>query len=297
MAQKPIEGTSFAEALLDPDAPEHRSKQYFELLGNRGMYQDGWMASAPAAAPWLSIRDAYDPDTQTWELYNIEEDFSQAHDIAAEHPEKLRALQDLWWAEAARYNVLPLDGRAVERLNAEAMGRPVLSGDATTFTYYPGQIGLAADASPRVLNKSWTITADIEVPEGGADGMIVTQGGLVGGYGLYVKEDKPTFVYNYLALDRITVAGTEPLPTGNVEIEVDFDYHGEAGEIGKAASVTLKVDGREVAKGEIENTIPIQMSLGEGLDIGMDVGSAVDFTYQLPFAFSGSIESVTIALR
>ena len=297
VAQKPIEGTSFADALLEADAPEHRSKQYFELLGNRGMYQDGWMASAPAAAPWLSIREAYDPDSQTWELYNIDEDFSQAHDLAAEHPQKLRELQDLWWAEAARYNVLPLDGRAVERLNAEAMGRPVLSGDATTFTYYPGQIGLAADASPRVLNKSWTITANVEIPESGADGMIVTQGGLVGGYGLYVQEGKPTFVYNYLALDRITIAGNEPLRAGNVEIVVEFDYQGAAGEVGKGAMVTLKVNGTAVASGEIEKTIPIQMSLGEGLDIGMDVGSAVDFTYQLPFAFSGSIESVTVALR
>lgn len=297
VTQKPIEGISFADALLDGNAPEHRSKQYFELLGNRGMYQDGWMASAPASAPWIPVRQTYDPDKQVWELYNVAEDFSQAHNLAAENPEKLRQLQDLWWAEAARYEVLPLDGRAVERLNAEAMGRPVLSGKATSFTYYPGQIGLAADAAPRVLNKSWTITANIEVPAENANGMIVTQGGLVGGYGLYLRDGKPTFVYNYLAMDRPTITATDPLPAGKVTLEVDFAYHGAAGEMGKGATVTMKANGTEIGKGEVAKTIPIQMSLGEGLDIGMDVGSAVDFTYQLPFFFTGKIEDVTVALR
>ncbi len=295
--QKPIEGVSFADTLLNADAPEHRTKQYFELLGNRGMYQDGWMASAPASAPWIPVRETYDPDAQVWELYNVNEDFSQAHDVAADNPEKLRELQDLWWAEAARYQVLPLDGRAVERLNAEAMGRPVLSGDATSFTYYPGQVGLAADASPRVLNKSWTITANIELPEENANGMIVTQGGLVGGYGLYLRDGVPTFVYNYLALDRPTIAGDEPLPPGKVTLEVDFDYHGANGEMGAGATVTMKANGAEIATGEIARTIPIQMSLGEGLDIGTDVGSAVDFTYDLPFTFTGEIEDVTFKLE
>lgn len=297
VTQKPIEGISFADALLDANAPERRTKQYFELLGNRGMYQEGWMASAPASAPWIPIRDAYDPDKQTWELYNVAEDFSQAHNLADENPAKLRELQDLWWAEAARYNVLPLDGRAVERLNAEAMGRPVLSGDATSFTYYPGQVGLAADASPRVLNKSWTITAHIDVPQENANGMIVTQGGLVGGYGLYLRDGKPTFVYNYLALDRPTIAGADPLPPGKATLEVDFDYRGSEGQMGGPATVSLKVNGAEVAKHDIEKTIPIQMSLGEGLDIGMDVGSAVDFTYQLPFIFTGEIQDVTVTLK
>jgi arylsulfatase len=217
--------------------------------------------------------------------------------VAEDNPEKLRQLQDLWWAEAARNDVLPLDGRAVERLNAEAMGRPVLSGDATTFTYYPGQVGLPADAAPRILNQSWTLTADLDIPEGGADGMIVTQGGLVGGYGLYLRDGKPTFVYNYLALERPTIAGADPLPAGKSMVEVDFDYHGAAGEMGKGATVTLRVNGAEVAKGELDRTIPIQISLGEGLDVGMDVGSAVDFTYQLPFAFTGGIEQVTVALE
>ena len=297
VTQKPIEGISFAYSFDDATAPGRRTTQYFEMGGVRGIYHDGWMASAIAFAPWQPIRTGFDLDAQEWELYNIDGDFSQAHDLAAEEPERLRQMQDLWWAEAARHNVLPVDWRGVERLNSEAMGRPSLAGDGTTFTYFPGQVALPNDAAPRILNRSWTLTADIEVPEAGAEGMIVTHGGLVGGYGLYLRDGRPTFVYNYLALDRPTIAGADPLPAGKVKLEVDFAYHGAEGEVGAGATVTLKVNGAEVAKGELEKTIPIQISLGEGLDVGMDVGSAVDFTYQPPFPFSGSIESVTVALR
>src|SRR5262249_58624455 len=136
----------------------------------------------------------------------------QADDLAATNPEKLRELQDLWWAEASKYNVLPLDWRVAERLNAELAGRPSLGGSANTLTYYAGQVGLPPEGSPRVLNKSWTLTADVEIPEGGAEGMIATQGGIVGGYGLYLRQGTPTFAYNYLALERTTVAAPEPVP-------------------------------------------------------------------------------------
>jgi arylsulfatase A-like enzyme len=295
--QKPIEGISFAYTFDDADAPGQRTTQYFELGAARGMYHDGWMASAIAFAPWQPLRTGFDLDRQKWELYDIDADFSQAHDLAADNPEKLRELQDLWWAEAARHNVLPVDWRGVERLNAEAMGRPSLTGDRTSFTYYPGQLGLPNEAAPRILNKSWTLTADIDVPEADAEGMIATHGGLVGGYGLYLRDGRPTFVYNYLALDRSTIAATEPLPAGPARLEVDFAYHGAAGETGKGATVTLSVDGAQVAQGELPQTIPNQISLGEGFDVGMDVGSAVDFTYQPPFAFTGEIERVTVDLR
>lgn len=295
--QKPIEGTSFAYTFADPDAKERHRTQYFELGSNRGIYHDGWMASALAFVPWEPNRSGFDVDTQKWELYNVAEDYSQARDLAAENPAKLRELQDLWWAEAAKYDVLPLDWRASERLNAEAMGRPTLAGDTTRFTYYPGQIGLPNEASPRILNKSWSITTYIDVPEGGAEGMVVTQGGLVGGYGLYIREGKPVFVYNYLSLDRPTLTGPDPLPAGKVKLEVAFDYHGAPGEFGKGATVEMKVNGAVVAKEELEKTIPVQISLGEGLDVGMDVGSAVDFAYQPPFPFTGGIEAVTVDLR
>ncbi len=297
VTQKPIEGISFAYAFDDAAAEGRRATQYFELLANRGIYHDGWMASALAFAPWQPIRTGFDPDKQKWELYDIEADFSQAKDLAAANPEKLRQMQDLWWAEAARYDVLPLDGRAVERLNAEAMGRPSLTGDRTSFTYFPGQVGLPGDATPSVLNKSWSLTAEVDIPEGGAEGMIATQGGIVGGYGLYLRDSRPTFVYNYLALDRPTITAPDPLPPGKAEIRVDVDYQGAPGEMGKAAAVTLSVNGAKVAEGALPATIPIQISIGEGFDVGMDAGSAVDFTYAPPFAFTGGIEAVRIDLR
>jgi arylsulfatase len=263
----------------------------------RGLYHDGWMASAIAFAPWNPNREGFDIDKQNWELYHIDEDFSQANDLATSNPQKLRELQDLWWAEAARYNVLPLDWRGTERLNAELMGRPSLAGNRTTFTYYPGQIGLVNEAAPRILNKSWTLTAELEIPEGGAEGMIVTHGGLVGGYGLYVRDGKSTFVYNYLEIERPTLTADSPLPTGKVKLVIDFKYEGNEGERGQPATVTMSVNGREVADGRLVRTIPLQISLGEGMDIGMDVGSPVDFTYKLPFAFTGKIEKVTIELK
>jgi hypothetical protein len=177
------------------------------------------------------------------------------------------------------------------------MGRPSLGGDQKTLTYYPVQVGLSNEASPRVLNKSWTLTTDVEIPDAGAEGMIVTQGGLVGGYGLYVREAKPTFVYNYLELDRPTITGKDALPKGKVKLVVDFKYEGKAGELGKPATVTMSVNGAKAAEGRFERTNPIQISIGEGLDVGMDVGSPVDFTYKLPFAFTEKIEKVTAELK
>jgi arylsulfatase len=295
--QKPIEGISFAFAFDDAKAKSRRTTQYFEMGSNRGLYHNGWMASAISFPPWEPNRSGFDPDKQRWELYNIDEDFSQANDLAGANPQKLRELQDLWWVEASKYNVLPLDWRAVERLNAELMGRPSLAGHRKTYAYYPGQLALPNDAAPRILNKSWTLTADVEVPPAGAEGMIATHGGLVGGYGLYVRDGKPTFVYNYLALERFTIASQTPLPKGKVQLKVDFAYRGQPAERGKAAVVTMSVNGTKVAEGDIPRTIPLQISLGEGMDIGMDVGSAVDFTYRLPFAFTGTIEKVTIELK
>jgi arylsulfatase len=297
ITQKPIEGISFAYTFADAKAKGRRPTQYFELGCNRGLYHSGWMASSLSFPPWQPIRTGFDPDQAKWDLYHIDQDFSQANDLARDNPHKLRELQDLWWAEAARYNVLPLDWRAVERLNAELMGRPSLTGDRKTFNYYPGQVALPNEAAPRILNKSWTLTADIEVPERGAEGMIATHGGLVGGYGLYVREGKPTFVYNYLSLERPTLTGKDSLPAGKVRLAVDFRYEGKEGERGKGATATITVNGDKVAEGHLERTIPLQISLGEGMDIGMDVGSPVDFTYKLPFKFTGKIDKVTMELK
>jgi arylsulfatase len=292
--QKPIEGISFAFTFEDAKAASRRKTQYFELGCNRGLYHEGWMLSSIAFVPWDPNRGEFDPDQATWELYNIDEDFSQAHDLAEKHPERLRQMQDMWWVEAAKYNVLPLDWRAVIRMNAEAMGRPSLIGHRTSMTYYPGTIGLPDAASPPMCNKSWTITADVEIPDGNANGMIVTHGGLEGGYGLYLRDGKPTFVYNFLSIERTTFASKQALPAGKAEIVVDFKYDG--GGMGKGGKLTLSANGRTLAEGRLEKTIPIQFSLGEGVDIGMDVGSPIDFTYRLPFAFTGKIEKVLIKL-
>lgn len=293
--QKPIEGASFAATFTDAKAPEHRKKQYFEMFVNRGIYQDGWMASATAFEPWNPNRGDFDPDKQKWELYNVNEDFSQSTDLAAKNPEKLRQLQDLWWVEAAKYNVLPLDWRATERFNSEAMGRPSLARGRKSMTYYPGTIGVPDAASPSMINKSWTITADVELTDDKTNGMIVTHGGLEGGYGLYLRDGVPTFVYNFLGTERMTTAAKEPLPKGKVKLAVDFKYDG--GGVGKGGAITIAANGKTIAEGKLAKTIPASFSLGEGLDIGMDLGSAVDFTYKLPFKFTGKIEKVVIDLK
>ena len=303
--QKPIEGTSFVDTFADAKARDRHTTQYFELGVNRGIYHRGWMASAISLPPWQSVRTAFDPDKQKWELYNVDEDFSQATDLAAANPQKLRELQDMWWAEAGKYNVLPLDWRASERLNAEAMGRPSLTGDRKVFTYYPGQVALPNEAAPRTLNKSWTMTATVETGGGlsggqsgsKSEGMIVTQGGIVGGFGLYLRDGKPTFVYNYLALERTTVAAEQPLPPGKAEIKVEFAYEGKPGEFGKPATVTLSVDGRKVGEARLARTVPVQYALAEGLDIGEESSSPIDFTYKPPFKFTGKIDKVVVELK
>ncbi len=293
--QKPIEGVSFAATLTDADAASHRKTQYFELGCNRGIYHEGWMASSPAFVPWAPVREAYDPAKAPWELYNIEEDFSQAKDLAAKHPEKLRELQDLWWVEAAKYNVLPLDWRAGIRMNAELMGRPSLIRGRTKMEYRAGITGLPDAAAPPMLNKSWTITAEVDLHDNRTNGMIVTHGGLEGGYGLYMRNGKPVFVYNFLSVERTTFASRETLPAGPATIVVDFAYDG--GGMGKGGAITMTVNGKVVAEGRLERTVPVQCSIGEGLDIGMDGGSPVDFSYQLPFAFTGKVDKVTIELK
>ncbi len=294
--QKPIEGVSFAATFDDGTAESKRKTQYFELGVNRGLYHDGWMASAPSFVPWQPVRsEDWDPDQQVWELYKLDQDFSQAHDLADQHPGKLRELQDMWWVEAAKYNVLPLDWRATIRMNAELMGRPSMVGDRTKAVYYEGQIALPDAACMHMLNKSWTITADIELPDDKAEGMIVTHGGLEGGYGLYMREGKPVFVYNFLSVDRPTFTSEASLPAGRHVLTVDFKYDG--GGMGKGGTITLSADGSKIAEGRLDRTVPIQFSLGEGLDIGMDTGSPIDFTYKLPFKFTGSIEKVEIEIK
>jgi arylsulfatase len=294
--QKPIEGVSFLKTFTDAKAPETRKTQYFEMGVQRGIYHEGWMASSLSFAPWIPIRGAFDPLTAKWELYHVEKDFSQAEDLAAKHPEKVKELEALFWTEAEKHNVLPLDWRAVERLNAELQGRPSLAGKRNKYVYYPGQIALPDGASPPVLNKSFSVTADIEIPDAGTEGMIFTHGGLTGGYGIYLREGKAHFVYNMLAIERFTIT-SEALPKGKVALAVNVAYEGKPGELGKPATVTITANGKKTGEGKLPKTVPLKFALGEGVDVGMDTGSAVDFTYKLPFAFTGKIEKVTLELK
>jgi arylsulfatase len=294
--QKPIEGASFVRSFDDAKAPETHGTQYFEILVNRGIYQNGWMASSRSFVPWVPVRGEFDPLTARWELYHVEKDFTQAEDLAAKNPEKLKELESLFWAEAARYDVLPLDWRAVERLNAKLQGRPSLTDGRSTFTYYPGMVALPDGAAPPVLNRSFRLEADIVVPEAGAEGMIYTHGGLTGGFGLYLRDGKAHLVYNFLALERTSVT-SEPLPKGKLKLVVDFAYEGGEGERGKPATITMTANGKPAGSGKLERTIPLKFSLGEGVDVGTDNGSPVDFTYKLPFTFTGTIEKVTVELK
>jgi arylsulfatase len=179
-------------------------------------------------------------------------------------------------------------------MNAELMGRPSPMGHRREITYYPGTIGLPDGSSPRMCNRSWTITAEIDVPANDANGMIVTHGGLEGGYGLYLRNGKPVFVYNFLSIERTTFTSETPLSAGKATLVVDFRYDG--GGMGKGGEFTVKANGKTIAGGRVERTIPIQFSLGEGLDVGTDVGSPIDFTYTLPFTYTGTIDKVTIVL-
>lgn len=293
--QKPIEGLSFAASFADAKAESKRRTQYFELAVNRGIYHDGWMASSPSFVPWNPNREGFDLDGAKWELYKLDEDFTQANDLASAHPEKLRELQDLWWVEAAKYQVLPLDWRGTERMNSELMGRPNVTRGRKTLEYREGMNGLPDAASPQMLNKSWTITASLELPDDRANGMVVTHGGLEGGYGLYFRDGKPTFVYNFLSIDRPTFVAEEALPKGKTELAVDFAYDG--GGMGKGGTITMRANGKKIAEGRLERTIPIQIGLGEGLDVGMDTGTTIDFTYRLPFRFTGRIRKIAIELK
>ena len=294
VTQKPLEGVSMVYSFDSAGAAGRRRKQYFEMFINRGLYQDGWWAASRVNIPWEGNSAPADPDTATWELYNLDEDFSQANDLAAKNPAKLRELQDLWWSEAARYSVLPLDGRKTERLNGELQGRPSLAGKRTSFTYYPGVLAVPAGSVPNVLNKSFSITADVTTAAGKNEGAIFSLGGSDGGYGLYVRDNRPVFVGNFLGRTVTRVTSQAPLPSGAVKLRGEFRYDG--GGMGKGGTMTLLVNGQKVGEGRIEQTQGITLGLGGTLDIGEDTGSPVDDAYTPPFRFNGQIQQVTVDL-
>ncbi len=293
VTQKPIEGVSMAYTFADPNARSRRTKQYFELLGNRAIYSDGWVAcTTPVGAPW----DPFSPNADEitgykWELYDTSKDFSEAEDLAAKSPDKLKDLQLLFYAEASRYNVLPLDNSRTGRLDPAI--RPSLTRGRKSFSFTEGMTRIPEGAAPDIKNKSWSITAEVDV-KADTTGMIVTAGGLFGGWGLYLDKGKPVFHYNFVDVAHYDIAGKEALAPGKHTIKMDFTYDG--GGIGKGGTVVVSVDGKEVAKGRVERTIPVRVALDETLDIGEDCGTPVNLTYDVPFKFTGKIEKVTIEL-
>lgn len=291
VTQKPIEGVSMAYTFDDPAAPERRTTQYFEMFGNRGIYHNGWSAVTRHSNLFGPVSQDWSEDV--WELYDGSTDWSQAHDLAAEMPEKLAELQQLFLIEAAKYNVFPLDDRRVERLNPEIAGRPDLMGRRTSLTLYPGMIHLMENAVLNVKNKSYSVTAELEIPEGGAEGVIVAQGGRFGGWSLYVKDGKLTYCYNWLGRERYTIAAAESLPAGPVTVRYDFAYDG--GEPGAGGTGTLFVNDVQAGQGHIENTVAYSFSLDEGMEVGCDLASPVTDDYpERNNAFTGAIHWVRI---
>jgi hypothetical protein len=275
----------------DANAQEQRHTQYFEMFGNRALYHDGWIATCRhGRLPWQNI-GSVDFDKDTWELYKVDDDFSEYTDLSAKYPEKLRELQDMFWSEAAKYNVLPLDDRFIER--ADPSLRPSLIEGRTDFTFYPGAVRIPESSSPNIKNKSHTITADVEIPKQGAEGVLVSAGGIAGGYALYVKGGKPVYEYNWFNEARYKIAG-DKLSTGPATIRVDFKYDG--GGAGKGGTVTLFVNDKKVGEGRVEKTVPARFSADETFDVGMDTGSPVSADYAAPNKFTGTLKKVNIRL-
>jgi arylsulfatase A-like enzyme len=305
VTQMPMEGVSMAYTFGDAKGSSRHTTQYFEIAANRGLYDDGWIASTtPLRPPWVVSGAEPDPDDFPWELYNVANDFSQSKDLAKENPKKLADLQARFLIEAARHNVLPIDSSFADRANPAI--RPSFNVGRTDFTYYPGMIRIPEGNAPDIKNKSFRIDADIDVPQVGADGILVTQGGRFGGWGLLVLDGKPMFAYAYSNQDgdkypdqkktKTRIVGGETLAPGRHAISFDFAYDG--GGIGKGGRGTLTVDGKKVAEGRIENTAPFRFSLDESFDVGEDTGTPVidEYEARMPFRFGGTIGKLQVKL-
>jgi len=293
--QRPIEGVSMLYSFNDAKAPERRETQYFEMFGNRGIYHEGWTAVTRHKTPWLLVGEKVPPfDDDVWELYDTNKDWSQAHDLSKQMPEKLHELQRLWLIEATRYNVLPLDDRMAERMNPDTAGRPVLIRGTTQLLF--GNMGrLSENSVVSIKNKSHAVTAEIEVPDSGAKGVIVAQGGNVGGWSLYAKDGRLKYCYNLLGINYTYVESRNTLPPGKHQVRMEFAYEGKG--LGKGGIVSLFVDGKEVGNGKVAATASMVFSADDGCDVGRDTGAPVSQDYgPRDNEFSGHIEGVLIEI-
>jgi arylsulfatase len=298
IAQKPIEGVSMAYTwdAANAKAPSRRDTQYFEMFGNRAIYHDGWIAATPPPQPPWLLGTAKMPEVLNgykWELYNIAEDYSENNDLSAKYPDKLRELQELFLVEAQKYQVFPLDNSILARLLTP---RPSATAGRTEFTYSGEISGIPDGSAPNTLGKSYSITAEVEIPQGGAEGMLNTEGGRFGGYGLYLVKGKPVFSYNLLAVEHFRWEGADALTPGKHTILFDFKYDGPG--FGKGGTGVLSVDGKEVDRKAIPHTIPFLMTIDESFDVGVDTRTGVDDAdYQPPFRFTGKLDKLTVNLK
>jgi len=293
VVQKPIEGTSMVYTFDDAKAPSKHTTQYFEMFANRAIYHDGWVAcTTPAVAPWSTSLSLPGVNDYQWELYNVSEDFSEANNLAAKEPAKLKELQELFWTEAEKYNVLPIDNSRQERFDVSQ--RPSLTRGRDEFTYFPGLLRIPEGAAPDLKNRSYQLKAEVVIPTSGAEGMLLTHGGRFSGYGLYLLKGKPVFCYNLAGVARYYVTGKDTLKPGAHTIVYDFKYDGPG--LGKGGLGTLLVDGKTVATAPIERTLAFRLSLDETLDCGEDTGTPVSEDYHTPFKFTGDLKKVVIKL-
>jgi arylsulfatase len=298
--QKPLDGVSLVYTFDNAKAPTRHNVQYFEMIGNRAIYKDGWMASTtPLRLPWVTAAGVAEPnpDDFKWELYNINEDFSQANDLAAKNPAKLKELQAAFEVEAKKYNVYPLDSSFATRVDPSI--RPSLTRGRNEFTYYQGMTRIPEGSAPDFKNKSWTVAAEIAVPERGAEGVLGTMGGRFGGWVLWMNGSKPQFAYalSNQPAHKFRVGSDQPLSPGNHLVRVKFDYEG--GGLGKGGTTTLFVDEKQVARGQVPQTVVVRFSLDETFDVGEDSGTPVveDYADKMPFAFTGTLKKLVVILE
>lgn len=293
--QRPMDGVSMLYSVDAPEAPERHKTQYFEMFGNRGIYHEGWVACTRHSIPWLLVQN---PPLKgdVWELYHVDEDFSEARNLAAEKPEKLKELQAVFAKEAVRNHVFPIDDRRSERFNAAIAGRPDLMGGRKTLTVYPGMTGMMENAFINVKSVAHTITAEIEVPEGKANGVVIAQAGYFGGWTLYLKDGKPHHEYNWFALERTNIGSDTALTPGKHTVR--YEFVPDAAKPGTGGKSVLSVDGKQVAEGHIPKTQPFAYSGDEGADVGVDGETNVSPDYpQEGNEFTGTIQRVTIEVK
>jgi arylsulfatase len=295
--QQPIDGISLAYSFTQPKAPSQRKTQIYELMENFGIYHDGWAAGTlPKRMAWEvgvgeNRRTDVKAQDRNWSLFNLEKDFSTANDLSKSNPAKLKELQDMFWEEAARNNILPIHDWSQGR-----EGRPTMGGNRRSFVYQPGLTRIHEDAAPHTIGHSFRIDADVTVPEGGANGVLITQGGRFGGYGFYVKEGRPVFHYNAVGTDQFTIRGDTAIAPGKRRISAAFDA--DTATPGTPGTMTLFIDGKQVASGRIGRTVAGWMSHTEGLDIGRDTVTPVNNDYSVDDSiFTGGIDKVTVTIN